>query len=150
MLMARTMTECWDESCRYDIKKTLNWIKITVVLHAWGSLSLVRSHPDAVYPNTLCMLNDMPPSTNKRELQSSLGIMNYFGRFSSATSVLCDVYMEFYNEKEPLYLKTNALSIGIGAGLLQAKDLLQLPYDEVPDSIALCPEAFARRSLTNM
>ena len=39
-----------------------------------------------------------------------------------APKVNDDVCIKFYIKKEPLYLKTDALGIGLGIGLLQARD----------------------------
>ena len=44
---------------------------------------------------------------------------------------------KFYNDKEPLYLETDASGMGLGEGLLPARDSLQLPKGKVPDNIAL-------------
>ena len=45
-----------------------------------------------------------------------------------------DACMKFYYEKEPIYLKTDALDVGLGARLLQARGSLWLSQDKVPDS----------------
>ena len=43
------------------------------------------------------------------------------------TNMKDEVYMRYYNKKEPLYLDTDASVTGLGAGLLQVRDGLQFP-----------------------
>ena len=45
--------------------------------------------------------------------------------------------MKFYNENKQMYLETDVLGISLVAGLLQARDGIQLPRDEAPDNSAL-------------
>ena len=40
-----------------------------------------------------------------------------------------DTCMKYHNFRKPLYLETNALGVGLGATLLQAKDDLSCRYD---------------------
>ena len=60
-----------------------------------------------------------------------------------------DSYMKFYNEKEPLYLETNASGVGLGEGILWVTDGIQFPKDVTPDNTALCPVAFLSKILTS-
>ena len=60
-----------------------------------------------------------------------------------------DTLMKFFNEKEQLYLETDALGFNLGAGLLQMRDRMEFPKDEVPDNSVLQPIAFASKSLPN-
>ena len=57
------------------------------------------------------------------------------------TIVLC-------NEKQQLYLETDALAVGLGASLLQAREGIQFPTNEATDNAVLWPVAFASKSLT--
>ena len=50
--------------------------------------------------------------------------------------------MVFYNEKEQLYLETNAL----GASLLQVRDSIWFLRNEAPNSAALLPMEFVSKS----
>ena len=52
------------------------------------------------------------------------------------TIIKNDAYMKFYNEKELLYLETDASGVGLGAGVLQARHSLQLSQYEAPDKTA--------------
>ena len=56
--------------------------------------------------------------------------------------------MKFYDDTKPLYLKTDASGIGLGAALLQLRDNTNCPKDIAPDNTILCPIAFASKSLT--
>ena len=53
-------------------------------------------------------------------------------------------------KKNPLYLETSALSVGLGEGISQAKDGLQFPQDKALDNTALCPISFTSKSLTSI
>ena len=57
--------------------------------------------------------------------------------------------MKFNNENEQLYLETDMSGAGLGAGLLQARDTIQLPKDETPDISALWPIAYISKSLNS-
>ena len=43
----------------------------------------------------------------------------------------------FYKENKQLDLETDASGVRLGAGLLQLKDRMQFPRDEVPDKSVL-------------
>ena len=60
-----------------------------------------------------------------------------------------DMCMKFYNDTKPLYLETDAYSVGLGAALLQTWDGTTCQNDIVPDNTILCPIAFASKSLTS-
>ena len=55
----------------------------------------------------------------------------------------------FYNENEELYLEWDAANVGLGASLLQARDGMSFPWNEIPNNAALQPRAFAIKSLTS-
>ena len=110
-----------------------------------------------VQPNPwkLKALTDMLPLKTKKELQTLLSIINYFGKLSPSTVTLeaCkslrklmsvktewtwnatyqkmfdktkaiikeDAYMKFYDETQPLHIKTDASWVGLGAALLQTR-----------------------------
>ena len=57
--------------------------------------------------------------------------------------------MKFYNEKESLYLDSNASGVGLGAELLQVKNWMKCPHHKTPASMALCSITFAIKSLFN-
>ena len=46
-----------------------------------------------------------------------------------------DTCMKFYNEMKPLYLKTDASTVGMGAMLLQVRDDVNSPKDETTDNM---------------
>ena len=65
------------------------------------------------------------------------------------SSIKKDTFMAFYSEKEQPYPETDALGVGLGASLLQVRDIMQVPKDEASDSTALWPVAFTSKSLTS-
>ena len=104
--------------------------------------------------------------------------MNYLGIFSSATEHVCkplgrltqvkvdwtwtNMYQKLYekvkttikndvlcNEKEPLYLLTDACSVGLVAVILKARDNLQFSQDGTSDNRVLLPMEFASKGLTS-
>ena len=60
-----------------------------------------------------------------------------------------DVYMTFYDKSIPLYRKTDASGVDLGAGLLQVREGLKCGCDEVADNAILCSTAFASKSLSS-
>ena len=117
--------------------------------------------------------------TNKKELQAFLGVINYLGTFSPSRAselqkltssrtvwtwnasyqalydktkslIMADICMKFYNETKPLYLKTGAFGIGLGATLFQTRDGTTCPKDITLDNTILRLTAFACKSLTNV
>ena len=60
------------------------------------------------------------------------------------------VAMKFYNVVRPLYLETNASSIGLWARLLQEKDDINCRYDEKPDNVITYITAFTRKNLSSV
>ena len=55
-----------------------------------------------------------------------------------------DECMKFYDASKQLYLEEDASGIGLGIGLWQMQEGFNGECDEVPNSVALCPIAFAR------
>ena len=55
--------------------------------------------------------------------------------------------MKFYDNTKPLYLKTDASRVGLGAALLQTWEGTTCQKDMVPDNTILHPIAFASKSL---
>ena len=43
----------------------------------------------------------------------------------------------FYNKKEPLYTKTDTSHVGLGTGLLQVREGMKYPCDDVADNTEL-------------
>ena len=108
----------------------------------------------------------------KKELQLFLGMMNYLEKFISATwktsiiknkwiwnisnlydrakaIIKKDATVEFYNEKEQMYLEIDGSSVGLGANLVQVRDGMWFPKNEAPNIAALWPIAFVSKSLTS-
>ena len=54
--------------------------------------------------------------------------------------------VRFYNEKQQLYLETDASGVRLG-GLLQVRDRMQFPQDAALDNSALWPITFTSKSL---
>ena len=52
------------------------------------------------------------------------------------------IFLKFYNKKEPLYLETDLLGIGLGAGLLPSEGQNVVTKNDVPDKVALHPTVF--------
>ena len=50
-----------------------------------------------------------------------------------------DACMKFCNEKETLYLETNTIGVGLGAGLLQARNSWWVLWDKEPDKYSITP-----------
>ena len=50
-----------------------------------------------------------------------------------------NVYMKFYDETKPLYLKTDDSGIGLGTTLLQTRDGTTCPKDIAPDNTICRP-----------
>ena len=74
---------------------------------------------------------------------------SYQQLFDRAKSLIkVEMCMKFYDDIKPLYLKTDASGIGLGAALLQLWDNMNCPKDIAPDNTILCPIAFASKSLT--
>ena len=55
--------------------------------------------------------------------------------------------MKFYDDTKPLYLKTDASRLGLGAALLQTQEGKTCQKDMVPDNTIMSPLAFASKSL---
>ena len=55
--------------------------------------------------------------------------------------------MKFYNASKPLYLDTDASHIGLGVNVLQMQEGMNCRCEKVPNNAALCPIAFASKSL---
>ena len=58
-----------------------------------------------------------------------------------------DAGMKFNDASRPIYLETYASGIGLGARLLQVMDGMNCGHQKMQDSAALCPIAFASKSL---
>ena len=58
--------------------------------------------------------------------------------------------MKFYGDTKPLYLKTDASVIGLGAALLQLRENTTCQTHMAPDNTILCPIAFMSKSLMGM
>ena len=58
-----------------------------------------------------------------------------------------DICMKFYNENEELYFETDALQVGLGAGLLQVREGMTCPRDIPPDSSILCQISFTCKTI---
>ena len=58
--------------------------------------------------------------------------------------------MKFYDNSKPLYLETDASSIGLGAALLQLCDNTLCQKGVAPQNITLQPIAFTSKSLTGV
>ena len=54
--------------------------------------------------------------------------------------------MVFYNEKEQLYLETDASGVGLGASVLHMRDRMWFPRNEAPDRSVLWQIVFASKS----
>ena len=49
-------------------------------------------------------------------------------------SITEDACIRFYNKKEPVYLETNTIGVGLGTGLLQVRDGIYYPKDIAPEN----------------
>ena len=74
---------------------------------------------------------------------------SYQQLFNKAKSLIkTEMCMKFYDDTKPLYLKTDASVVSLGAALLQLRDNTNCPKDTPPDKTILCPIVFASKSLT--
>ena len=60
-----------------------------------------------------------------------------------------EMCMKFYDDTKPLYLKTDASGVGLGATLLQTQEGTTCQKDMVPDNTIMHPIVFASKSLTD-
>ena len=58
--------------------------------------------------------------------------------------------MKFYDDANPIYLKTDMSGISFGAALLQLRDNTTCQTHMAPDNTILCPIAFVSKSLIGM
>ena len=58
--------------------------------------------------------------------------------------------MKSYDDTKPLYLKTDASGLSLGAAPLQLRDNMNCPKDSAPDNTILCPIVCASKSLTGV
>ena len=63
--------------------------------------------------------------------------------------IKADMCMKFYGDSKPLYLETDASSVGHGAALWQTHEGTTCQKDKVPDNTILHPLAFGSKSLTS-
>ena len=69
--------------------------------------------------------------------------------FNKAKSLIkVEMCLKFYDDSKPLYLKTDASGVCLGAALLQLRDNMNCPKDTAPDNTILHPIVFASKSLT--
>ena len=117
-------------------------------------------------------LTNMPPPKSKKELQSFLGTLNYFSKFSSKTTEVCellqkptsvkadlydkakkiikqDTYMKCYDASKPLYLKTDTSGTSLGGGLLQVRESRNYEHDEMPDNVTLHQTLITSNSMSS-
>ena len=89
-LQGPCMTEPQDRWCRYAIKKTE--IKVNAILGAARYHSSGRWYPEKEYNETprSCVNWQKCLSSNKKELQYVLGIMNYLGKFWPSIAEVCN------------------------------------------------------------
>ena len=74
---------------------------------------------------------------------------SYQQLFDKAKSLIkVEMCMKFYDNTKPLYLKTDASGISLGAALLQHRDNTNCPKGTAADNTILCPIAFVSKSLT--
>ena len=55
--------------------------------------------------------------------------------------------MKFHDALKTLYLEIDTSGIGLGAGLLQVRAVMNCEHDEVPDNVTVNPIAFASKIL---
>ena len=67
---------------------------------------------------------------NKMGMGIEQHIPNLFAR--DRNIIKNNATMAFYNEKEQLYLETNALRVAPGAGFLGVREGIQFPRNKVP------------------
>ena len=62
--------------------------------------------------------------------------------------IKADMCMKFYDDSKPLYLETDASSVGLGTALLQTQEGTICQKDKLPENTIMHPIAFASKSLT--
>ena len=65
------------------------------------------------------------------------------------TIIRKDAYMNFYNEKEMLFLETDTSGVGLGGRLLQVREGMNFPHDEAVDRTALHLIAFTSKVVSS-
>ena len=94
---------------------------------------------------------DMCDPLSKMTLSKETWTWNapYQSLFSKAKLLIkADMCMKFYDDTKPLYPKTDASRVGLGAALLQTQEGTTCQKDMVPDNIILHPIVFASKSVT--
>ena len=112
--------------------------------HSWVySITYVSSHK--------WLLRYLNPYRNLDQWkQNDHGMTIHKNSFDRTKNIIkLDTGIRFYNMFEPLYPETDAYGIGLGAGLLQVTIGINCMWEEVPDNTALCPTAFASKSLSS-
>ena len=111
----------------------------------WG----IMNHLQKFLPSTTEVYEPMRKLTSpKCEWTWSSTYQNQYNR--TKNFIKKNATMAFYNEKEQLYLETDALGIILGESLLQVRVGIWLPRNEASDNPVLCPIAFASKSLSNI
>ena len=131
--------------------------KINTISDILGFLSLQKSYTGIVCK---CACAHRNPSQIKKDLQLLLVITDYLSKYSTVTAEICkslkrlhywkqilnmicnilynkakalirkDTCMKFYNERELLYVETDASGVFLGAWLLQVREGMKYPCDE--------------------
>ena len=74
----------------------------------------------------------------------------FLGLFNKVKTLIIEyACIKFYDELQTLYLETDTYGSQLATGLLQARDGMNCPGDELPYNTILRPIAFANKSLSS-
>ena len=115
--VCKVLQRCKEVNLRLNKEKCL--FRCTSIPFFREVISRRGVQPD---PQKIKALMDMPPPNNKRELQAFLGIINYLGKFSPGTAVVCEPLQKLTSSKATWRWNASHQSLFVKAKLLIKSD----------------------------